>query len=210
MTSPTFIFAALCALAYLPLTGRSPGPWRSLVKTASVLGLALAAWTGSAPVLLVVALLACASGDFWLSRDGDRAFMFGVAGFAAGHLAYIALFLGLPGRDLSLLADGGRPLILAGLIVLGMTMAAALARNAGDLRIPVLLYVPVILVMAVSALALPMPLVGLAALAFVASDMILAAEVFLLPEQHPARRLTPYLVWPLYWGAQAGFCIALV
>jgi hypothetical protein len=27
----------------------------------------------------------------------------------------------------------------------------------------------------------------------------------LLTEGHPALRWTPYVVWPLYWGAQAGF-----
>jgi len=36
----------------------------------------------------------------------------------------------------------------------------------------------------------------------------LAVEKFLLSEGHAARRVTPYVVWSLYWGAQAGFFAA--
>lgn len=31
------------------------------------------------------------AGDFWLSRDGDRAFLIGLVSFALAHLAYIGL-----------------------------------------------------------------------------------------------------------------------
>ena len=47
-----------------------------------------------------------------------------------------------------------------------------------------------------------------AALAFVASDVVLAFETFVLPEGHRFRRIAPYAVWPLYWGAQLGFWYA--
>jgi hypothetical protein len=40
------------------------------------------------------------------------------------------------------------------------------------------------------------------------SDRVLAAETFVLAQDHPLRRITPYAVWPLYWGAQAGFLAA--
>jgi uncharacterized membrane protein YhhN len=56
----------------------------------------------------------------------------------------------------------------------------------------------------VAGLALVLP----AALAFMASDITLAFETFVLAEDHPARRATPYMVWPLYWGAQAAFLLA--
>jgi hypothetical protein len=41
-----------------------------------------------------------------------------------------------------------------------------------------------------------------------ASDVILAFETFVLPTNHALRRYAPYLVWPLYWGAQAGFYLS--
>jgi len=204
--------ALACALAYLPLVGRNPGPLRSLVKTAAVALLALAAWQAQAPMLLTLALTLCALGDLCLSRPGERAFMAGVGAFAAGHLAYVALFLTREPSDPGLLVSGWRLAALVGLTLLGAAMAARLAPRAGALRIPVLLYIPIILGMGVCALTLPpvggLALAPVAAACFIASDLILAWEVFLFRPGHRLLRLTPYAVWPLYWGAQAGFLAA--
>ena len=207
MTTPQLFTAALafaCALAYLPLTARPESLLRSGVKTASVALLALAALPGG-PVLLVLALVLCALGDWLLSRPGERAFMAGVGAFAAGHLTYIALFLSHPDADPALLLTLPAPAVIAGLLVLGGVMARLLAPRAGPLKIPVLAYIPIILGMGMAALALPGAAVLLAALTFIASDLVLATETFLLRDDHPARRWTPLAVWPLYWGAQAGF-----
>jgi uncharacterized membrane protein YhhN len=204
MNSALLYLAAFCALTYLPLTANPAGWLRSLIKTSAVACLAIASLVGG-PVLLTVALAFCALGDLCLSRDGDRAFMLGIAAFACGHLAYIALFLSAPDGVLSQAVSGSRMVVTVGLIITGVLMARVLALRAGDLRIPVLLYIPIILGMGVAALTLPMPLVLLSATAFIVSDLILAAEVFLLPEGHKARRIAPYLIWLLYWGAQVGF-----
>ncbi len=91
-------------------------------------------------------------------------------------------------------------------------MCESSSLRAGDLRGPVLAYIPIILGMGIAVLSLPetgalrwaLP----AAIAFIVSDLILATEMFLLPPDHPALKLTPYLIWPLYWGAQAGLLIA--
>ena len=200
-----FLAAFLCALAYLPLTARSASVLRTVLKTASVAVLALVAVLQAAPWLLILALTLCAIGDALLSRETDHTFMAGIAAFAAGHLAYIALFLTAPVSDAGLI--WGHPALVWGLIVPGIIMATLLAPRAGDLKGPVLAYIPIILGMGITVLALPdtgalrwaLP----AAIAFIASDLILATEKFLLREGHPALRLTPYLIWPLYWGAQA-------
>ena len=42
------------------------------------------------PLLLFAALALSAVGDAFLSREGDRAFLGGLASFLAAHLAYIA------------------------------------------------------------------------------------------------------------------------
>ena len=206
------IIAGLAALAYLPMAPQQPTLLRSLVKTFAVAALAAGAIGG--PVWLVMALGLCALGDWMLSRDGDAAFMAGVAAFAAGHLAYITLFLTHPQADTSLLIMPGRASLAAGLIVLGAVMAVVLFRKAGDLRGPVLGYVPIIIGMGFAALCLPVDgalrLVLPAALAFILSDLILAFETFVLPPGHAALRITPYVVWPFYWAAQAGFYFAFV
>ncbi len=206
--------ALVCALAYLPLVGRDPGPLRSAVKTASVLLLAAAAAQAQAqaPVLLILALVLCALGDWCLSRPGERAFMAGVGAFATGHLAYIALFLTREAADPEQLTAGWRLAALAGLGLLGAAMAARLAPRAGALRLPVLIYIPIILGMGACALTLPpqgpLALALPAALSFIASDLILAWEVFLFRPGYRMLKLTPYAVWLLYWGAQAGFLAA--
>lgn len=199
-----FWIAVACAVGYLRLTARPDGVLRSVVKTGAVAGLAVAAIGG--PGMLVVALAFCALGDWLLSRDGDAAFMAGIGAFAVGHLAYIALFLLHP------LADGGRILgtpqiwIAAGFVVLGLVMAWQLGARAGALRGAVLGYIPIILGMGVAALALPGPgWVLLAACAFVASDLVLASEKFIWAEE---RAWAPYVIWVLYWGAQAGFYLS--
>ncbi|KIC43417.1 membrane protein [Ruegeria sp. ANG-R] len=210
MTTLLFWAAAACALAYLPLTAHQASTPRSVLKTASVALLAVIAMLASGPWLLLLALILCATGDALLSRETDATFMAGIGAFAAGHLAYIALFLTHPGSDPALIFD--QPVIFWSLIVLGIVMATLLAPRAGDLKGPVLAYIPIILGMGISVLALPdigalrwaLP----AAMAFIASDLILATEKFLLAADHRALKFTPYMVWPLYWGAQAGFLIA--
>lgn len=206
------LLAMLCAVAYLALTARPPGLPRSAVKTAAVALLAVAAVMAQAPLALSLALGLCALGDWFLSRPGEVAFRAGIAAFAAGHLAYVALFLGHPAADPGRLAQSPQLWIAVGLGLLGVLMAARLAPHAGDLRGPVLAYIPIILGMGLAVLALPavgsLALALPAALAFIASDLILATERFLLPVGHAALRLTPYAIWSLYWGAQAGFLAA--
>jgi len=208
--SPLLPLAAAFALAYLPLAARPVSKMRSITKTLAVALLALTAVSGSP--LLAVALALCALGDWLLSRDGDGAFMAGIGAFAVGHLAYVALFVTHPLADPARLLQAPQIWIVAGFALLGLAMAALLAPRAGALKAAVLGYIPVILGMGVAVLVLPgqgalgwaLP----AALAFVTSDLVLAFETFVLDEDHPLRRITPYLIWPLYWGAQAGFVMA--
>jgi uncharacterized membrane protein YhhN len=203
--------ALLAAIGYLGFTARAPSVLRSLLKTTSVALLAVAAGFAGAPLWLVLALGLCALGDYFLSREGESAFMAGVAAFAAGHLAYVLLFLGQESRDLSQIwAMPGLGLSLA-FVALGVVMVRVLAPRAGDLKIPVMVYIPIILAMGLAALSLTgeaLFWVLPAALAFVASDVVLAFETFVLAKDHWLRRYTPYMVWPLYWGAQAGFYLS--
>ncbi|CUJ91747.1 YhhN-like protein [Ruegeria denitrificans] len=212
MTTVLFWLAAACAVAYLPLSPRPASTLRTVLKTASVALLAVIALLGASPLLLVAALFFCTIGDALLSRETDSTFMAGIGAFAAGHLAYVALFLTHPASNLALIFD--RPGYFWSLIILGIVAATLLTPRAGELKIPVLGYIPIILGMGITVLSLPetgtlrwaLP----AALAFIASDLILATEKFLLPPNHPALKITPYLVWPLYWGAQAGLLVALL
>lgn len=175
---------------------------KSVVKTASIGLFAVVAVIGGGPLLLVLGLLFGAVGDFWLSRDGDRAFLIGLVSFALGHLAYIGL----------LLQTGAMPQVAVltfAMIVFAAAMAWVLWSRAGLLRLPVMGYVGIIAVMGVLALGLPAPLwIGMSAgLFFVVSDTILAFELFVMPKQTRARIVTSRLVWLTYYSAQSMFLI---
>lgn len=205
------VAAALAALVYLGFTARDPSAFRSVTKTASVALLTLAALLSGVPLWLVLGLGLCSLGDFFLSREGEAAFMGGVGAFAAGHLAYVLLFLTTPGSDLSRIWQMPGLMLTVGFMLLGGFMLRILAPRAGDLKLPVMGYIPIILSMGLAALSLSDPAlmwVLPAALAFMVSDVVLAFETFVLADRHPLRRITPYLVWPLYWGAQAGFYLS--
>jgi len=211
MTIVLFGFAAACALGYLPLSVRPASTVRTVLKTGSVACLALVAVASGSSALLILALALCALGDALLSRETEATFMAGIGAFAAGHIAYIAPFLTHPSSDLALIFD--KPGYVWSLVIVGIIAATLLTPRAGDLKLPVLAYIPIILGMGITVLALPeagtlrwaLP----AAMAFIASDLILATEKFLLPADHPALKVTPYMIWGLYWAAQAGLLFAL-
>lgn len=201
---------AVAALIYLLRFCHSPASWaKTVVKTLSVAALAFAAWRFGAPGVLVMALGLCALGDYLLSRDTDPSFLAGVAAFAAGHLAYVAVFLSVPGVSLDHLTTGTGLIFTAVLVVYGAVMMLRLYRTAGPLRYAVMGYVPIILAMGLCAYCVPSSgpqrLVLPAALLFMISDTILATELFMLRADHPLRKITPYLIWATYWLAQLGF-----
>jgi uncharacterized membrane protein YhhN len=174
-----------------------PSPAKSIVKTTAVASLALAGAVLGAPGLIVAGLALGATGDFFLSRPGDNAFLAGMAAFAGGHLAYAAAFL---------FAGAGTPppaLVLA-FLALGASTEFWLAPRAGALRWPVRGYVLVILGMALAAMGLPAGHIVLKAgvLAFLASDLILALATFVLRTPR-TQRVAQYALWPLYWCGQA-------
>ncbi|MDF1670008.1 MAG: lysoplasmalogenase [Roseovarius sp.] len=207
------LVAALCALIYLLKFCHSPASWaKTAVKTGSIAALLMFVILTNGPVLLIAALGFCGAGDYLLSRDNERAFLAGVGSFAAGHIAYIALFLTTPMARIDVLMTSGNVMIIAALVVYGAIMMRQLFRKAGALRYAVIGYVPVILAMGVAALCVPtsgmLRLVVPSALLFMISDSVLAGELFLLRDDHPLRRATPYVVWSFYWLAQFGFLLA--
>lgn len=202
-----FVMSFVCAGLSL-FWVRRPETWgRSLAKTAAVGG--LAAVTAQEMPLLALAFAASALGDLALSRPGERAFLAGVASFAVAHVVFAAVFLGLPGAEPAAVLAGGRGLVLLGLLALGGAVARLLYLRAGALRWATVAYVPVILGMSAAALAVPNPAIWLGAALFLASDLTLAVETFLLDRDNPGRRFTAPAVWSLYWAAQAVFFLSL-
>lgn len=178
--------------------------WRSAVKTVPVAVLAVWAALAGGPVWLVVALGLSAVGDFALSREGERAFLAGLCGFALAHGAYIALFAGL--------VEGAPPVVpLVALFGLAVSTELWLAPHTGGMRWPVRVYVGLITVMAACALALPgaLWLAAVGAGAFVLSDTVLAVQLFRRDLAARVDGVLSVVLWALYYGAQLMMAVAL-
>ncbi len=201
------VASAILALFYLLfMTHAAPSALRSATKTGSIALLALAAL----PVpLLALALGLGALGDLALSRDGERAFLAGIAAFAAAHLAYLAVFLTLAGAPA--LTVGWQIGAALGIAAVSTLMARLLWSKAGPLRWPVLGYVVIIATMGINALLVPLRYARLAivdALLFILSDSLIATERFLIGDGPAPRWLSP-VIWLTYWLAQFLFCVGI-
>lgn len=133
----TLLFSFAAAVIYAFALDMPPRLARSAAKTLAVAFLAVLAAMQGGPVLLVAALALSAAGDAFLSRDGEKAFLAGLASFLAAHVAYVVLFLDIGGGLELLSAQSWRGAIALAMVAFGIVMLAALWRRVGPaLRIP--------------------------------------------------------------------------
>ena len=188
--------ALLYAVAYCH---RPPSVLKSVVKTVPLLALAIYATVLGSPLAAIVALGLSALGDLALSRDGERAFLVGLSGFALAHLAYIvALSTDIASVDLSISLGVA---VLAVLTLAGSTFFWLLPYTK-ELRAPVSIYVCPIASMGVLAVLHPSAVVTLGAVMFLGSDTLLALQLFRMPPTHVLSRAVSVLLWALYYGGQ--------
>ena len=159
--------------------------------------------SGTYKALILAGLCFSLAGDVFLMLPDDR-FVAGLVSFLIAHLLYIAAFVSLGGFQL----DGFAFLIY---FAYGTVMLSRLWPGLGSLRLPVLLYMAVILVMGWQALALwrTAPSVGALSVAigaalFVLSDSVLAYDRFRRP--FPAERA---VVLSTYYVAQALIAVSV-
>ncbi len=207
----TLAFSLVAAVIYTLTLDMQPKLARSAAKTLSVAMLAVLAFMQSGPLLLVAALALSAVGDAFLSRDGEKAFLGGLASFLAAHILYVPLFL-RSGSGLDVLAtETWRGAIALAMAAFTVVMLAALWRRVGPgLRLPIAVYIGAILAMGISALTLDSPWVIIGAVMFMASDGLLAAEKFLVPAIAPYRAGIRYAVWVLYYAAQLAITLGFL
>lgn len=201
----------MAALAYgFVFSFRGDGPARTLLKVSGVLILAGIAFAASGPWLLWGALFASAVGDAFLAGKPERWLLPGMAAFFLAHVFYVVLFwkLGEGGDGWSL------PVKIAqtALVVAGAFYIRWLVPWIGKpMRLPVILYGAVILMMGAAAIALPGAFwpVTIGALMFIASDSILAHQLFCRPAEAPPNKLASYAVWFLYFFGQAAIMLGI-
>jgi len=207
----TLIFSLVAAVIYAFTLGMPQSLARSAAKTLAVAMLAVLAALQGGPLLLVVALALSAVGDAFLSRDGEKAFLGGLASFLVAHIVYIAVFL-RSGGGLGLLgAESWRGAIALALAVFVVVMLAALWRRVGPgLRIPIACYVVAILAMGMAALTTNSAWVIAGAVLFMASDGLLATEKFLVAAISPHRAWMRFAIWGLYYAAQLAITLGFL
>ncbi|TPL70373.1 lysoplasmalogenase family protein [Mesorhizobium sp. B2-3-15] len=207
----TLIFSLVAAVIYAFTLGMPPTLARSAAKTIAVAMLAVLAAIQSGPLLLVAALALSAIGDAFLSRDGEKAFLGGLASFLVAHIVYVALLL-RSGAGLELLgAEPWRGAIALATAVFAIVMLAALWRRVGPrLHIPIAVYVVAILTMGMSALTTSNAWVIGGAVLFMASDGLLAMEKFLVAAVSPHRAWMRFTVWVLYYAAQLAITLGFL
>ncbi|ESY96634.1 lysoplasmalogenase family protein [Mesorhizobium sp. LNHC229A00] len=207
----TLIFSLVAAVIYAFTLGTPPTLARSAAKTLAVAMLAVLAAIQGGPLLLVAALALSAMGDAFLSRDGEKAFLGGLASFLVAHIVYVALLL-RSGAGLELLgAEPWRGAIALAMAVFAIVMLAALWRRVGPgLRIPIAVYVMAILAMGMSALTTSNVWVIGGAVLFMASDGLLAMEKFLVAAVSPLRAWMGLTVWVSYYAAQLAITLGFL
>lgn len=206
--------ALLWALIYAAvLCYRGPSIAKTLIKTLVVFPLAGLSFLHDGPQWLTAALIFCGIGDVALSRDGDRYVLTDMAAFAAGHFAFVLLFL-QAGADIQHIAGLGR---LVGVAAIALVLGAAfppILQGAGPFKPFVGHYALVILAMGLASLAMPpSPLgatIAVAALMFIGSDTLLGRQMFVQPVDHPLKTPISIAIWTPYWLALLLFTLTFV
>jgi len=201
--------AGVLALLYGLLLSRAPPSLaKLLLKTSGMLVMTGVAAAAGAPWLLVAGLAASTLGDAFLAGRPERWLIPGVAAFFTAHVFYVALFWTSGQVSGDVLNDAAR----AVLVLAGAGYLAWLSPSLGPMRLPVLAYGAVILMMGAAAIALPpgYVLVLIGALMFIASDAILAHELFRRPAGDPARFWPSITLWHLYFFGQAAILFGFI
>jgi uncharacterized membrane protein YhhN len=179
-----------------------------LLKVSGVVILAAVAFASGGPWLLGLALAASAIGDAFLAGKPERWLVPGMAAFFLAHIFYVVLFWSLRAADVNVITTVLQTILVLG----GAAYIFFLSPSLGALRGPVIAYGCVILIMGAAALALPAAywLTTAGAMMFIASDALLANELFRRPAGAEPRKLPSVALWLLYFFGQAAILIGLL
>lgn len=188
---------------FLALSHQPASDLKTMVKTLATGLLALAAVSLGADYWLIAGLVACALGDYFLSKDTDRTMMLAMIAFGGAHIIFAILFLGA-GNGLAIPAVGsGAFWAMIGLLLLAVLMFLALWPKAGALRLPVTLYIPLITAMGLAALTMPfegrLQAAIIGAGLFILSDVLISLQLFVLKPAQSAHEGLSRTIWSTYW-----------
>jgi uncharacterized membrane protein YhhN len=150
----------------------------------------------------LIAIVFSLGGDVFLMLPQDM-FVFGLASFLCGHIAYV-VGMAIDGIDPAP-AAAATVFVLIMLTTLGRTILAAVKRsNTPEFATPVVGYILVISTMVVAAAGVGRPIALAGALLFYASDAMIAWTRFIGDIRHGR-----VLVMVTYHLGQIGICLSL-
>ncbi len=186
----------LFGIGFLFSLGARPYPLSWLVKTVPVLCLAGIAYLNFQPApkrLMGAGLLFSALGDILLEMTGPGLFEAGMGAFILAHICYIFLFKRRPEWRLT------KGFIMGAMVFAGLGLAWLLLPHLGPMKIPIIVYLAIILAMGVSACLGRYNhwLVIAGACLFIFSDAMIAVSRFMSPIPNSS-------LWIMltYYGAQ--------
>ncbi|MBK6300664.1 MAG: lysoplasmalogenase [Actinomycetales bacterium] len=174
---------AVAALADWAAVARRRPDLESVAKPAVLVILILLAWLLRADSVdygnqLLIGLVLCLIGDVLLLGRSDRHFLAGLIAFLLAHVAYIAAFRRIPGEGP--IWWGVIAVAVLGVVVI-LTKVLPIVRASGRDGIPLVVYALVVGGMAALAWATGLPVVGIGATLFLASDALIAYDRFVRP-----------------------------
>lgn len=204
----------LVVLVYLGFELTGMGFYLKMVLKPAIVGslIWLVLHSGAKPGWLLTALIFSLAGDVLLMLPGEQSsfFLAGLTAFLAAHIAYIRLFLSQ--IDPRKFSRNIWPVSLIFLIGYTYLILRILVPSLGELLLPVMVYVAVILTMAFLALnryrqvpGRSFYYVAIGALLFVLSDSILALNRFHSPLPHAG-----FLIMSTYSMAQFALVEGLI
>jgi uncharacterized membrane protein YhhN len=206
MRSRLLLYVSVAASAIYLLTQRwQPFPASALVKGCAVGALAVLALLSRGERrdagLLALALGFCTAGDILLELD-PRLFAFGLGAFLLAHLTYICLFV--RNRTAGLRLRTPHIAAVVPILIYSVTLSAWIVPSAGELAVPVVLYICALTAMVCAAILARFRQGGVAAgaILFLISDSLLAIHKFKTPVP-----LRDYLVWTTYYLGQCGIAL---
>lgn len=188
---------AVPALLYIALIHKLPFKGDFVIKSMPILLLAVASWAfvpGFEGKLLAVGFLLSAGGDISLSFQGDKFFILGLGFFLVAHIIYMVTFSQNYAYDMDQIP------MMAAIVVFAGGMVFQLYPRLGEMRIPVLIYISVILGMGIFAAMWQGPnpqLLFIGALVFMLSDAMISVDKFIKPISW-----SKYFIMATYYGGQ--------
>lgn len=176
----TFVYVAAGAAFLLLIALDRGGVVRTVLKAipvSTLIVLVLRDIRGFPLIFLTGALLGSVCGDVLLDLSGAGFFIYGLAAFLAAHVFYSVLFFRYAKRP-----GGSDMAVIAGLTLFAGLMIWIFRGIDPNLFRPVAAYIVVIVTMSIGALLVPAAnrLLFWGALLFIASDLVLAVNKFLV------------------------------